>query len=143
MLEQYAVVGELSLEGQTRGVKGALSIAMAAAKQDGLRGLVIPAENAHEAAVVEGLEIIPVSSLAEAVGFFSGELSIDPVPSRLTEIFATYSSYEVDFSDVRGQEMIKRALILAAAGAHNLLMVGPPGSGKTMLASDFRRSCRR
>lgn len=134
MLDRYAVVGELSLEGQTRGVKGALSIAMAAAKQAGLRGIVIPSENAHEAAVVEGLEVIPVSSLAEAVGFFSGQLTIEPVPSRLTEIFETYSKYDVDFSDVRGQEMVKRALMLAAAGSHNLLMVGPPGSGKTMLA---------
>jgi magnesium chelatase family protein len=134
ILEHYAVVGELSLEGQTRGVKGALSMAMAAAKQKGLRGLVIPTENAHEAAVVEEIEIIPVSSLAEAVGFFSGELTIDPVPSRLTELFATYANYDIDFSDVRGQEMVKRALMLAAAGGHNLLMVGPPGSGKTMLA---------
>ena len=117
LLDQFAVVGELSLEGQTRGVKGSLSMAMAAAKQNGIRGLLVPAENAQEAAVVEGLEIVPVSSLSEAVGFFSGQLNIDPVPSRLSELFQAFSHYDVDFSDVRGQDMAKRALMLAAAGA--------------------------
>ena len=134
ILEQYAAVGELSLEGQMRNVKGALSIAMAAAQQPGIRGLLVPAENAQEAAVVEGLEVIPISSLSEAVGFLSGKLPIEPVPSRLNEIFEAFSKYEVDFSDVRGQEMSKRALTIAASGAHNLIMLGPPGSGKTMLA---------
>lgn len=134
LLERYAVVGELSLEGQARGVKGALSMATSAAKQAGICGLLVPTENAHEAAVVEGLEVIPISSLSEAIGFLSGQLQIDPVPSRLSELFQTYSQYDVDFSDVRGQDMAKRALMLAAAGAHNLLMLGPPGSGKTMLA---------
>ncbi len=134
LLSQYAAVGELSLEGNMRGVKGALSMAIAASKQEGIRGLIVPAENAHEAAVVEGLEVIPVHSLSEAVSFLAGQLEIEPVPSRLDEIFAEFSRYEVDYSDVRGQEMAKRALTIAAAGAHNLLMLGPPGSGKTMLA---------
>ncbi len=134
VLEQYAAVGELSLEGQMRNVKGVLSIAMAAAKQPGIRGLLVPAENAQEAAVVEGLDIIPIGSLNEAVAFLSGKLQIEPVPSRLNEIFEAFSKYDVDFSDVRGQEMTKRAMTIAAAGAHNLLMLGPPGSGKTMLA---------
>ena len=132
--DQYAVVGELSLEGNTRRVKGALSMAIQAARERGLRGLVISADSAAEAAVVEDIEVIPVASLAQAVGFFTGALEIDAAPSRLDELFDTYSQYDVDFGDVRGQEMAKRALTIAAAGAHNLLMIGPPGSGKTMLA---------
>jgi magnesium chelatase family protein len=134
LLKSYALVGELSLEGQMRSVKGALSMAMAAAKDPGIRGIVVPVENAHEAAVVEGLDVIPVATLSEAVGFYSGQLNVDPVPSRLNELFETYSSYEVDFADVRGQDMAKRALTIAAAAQHNISMVGPPGSGKTMLA---------
>jgi len=133
-LGQYAVVGELALDGTTRPAKGALSMAMAAAEQAGLRGMLVPGDSAAEAAVVEGVEVIGVASLAQAVGFLTGQIDIEPTPSRLDELFRELSSYEVDFSDVRGQEMAKRALTVAAAGGHNLLMVGPPGSGKTMLA---------
>jgi magnesium chelatase family protein len=134
LLAQYAVVGELALDGNTRPSKGALSMAITAARAEGLRGLIVPSASAAEAAVVEGVEVIAVSSLAQAVAFLTGEIEIDPTPSRLDDLFRELSTYDVDFCDVRGQEMAKRAITVAAAGGHNLLMIGPPGSGKTMLA---------
>lgn len=138
LFDRYAVVSELSLEGGTRSVKGALSMAISAASQPNLRGIVVPSANAPEAAVVEDLEVIPVSSLSEAVAFFAGHIDVDPVPSRLDELFGSLSQYTEDYADVRGQEMAKRALIIAAAGAHNLLMLGPPGSGKTVYITRHR-----
>jgi len=134
LLAHYAIVGELALDGAMRPVKGALSMAMAAAANRQLRGLIVPSANAAEAAVVEGIEVIPVDSLTQAAAFLIEQLHIEPTPSRVGELFEELGCYEEDFADVRGQEMAKRAVTIAAAGRHNLLFVGPPGAGKTMLA---------
>jgi len=132
-LNHYAVLGELALDGSLRSIKGVLSMAMLC-KEKGIKGLILPKANVKEAAVVDGLDVIGVSKLEEAVGFINGQLNIKPVKLKIEDIFQQEGLYEADFSEVKGHEYIKRALTVAAAGSHNCLMVGPPGSGKSMLA---------
>lgn len=133
-IAEYIIMGELSLDGSVQNVRGVLPMALRA-KEEGFKGIIVPKCNAREAAVVEGLEVIGVSNLKQAAAFLTGDLALLPtIVDTREEFMRSYENNELDFADVKGQEAVKRALTIAACGQHNLIMVGPPGAGKTMLA---------